>query len=83
MSANISKSVKASSKPGRTISILFVILIAFSALAFIQGDKVKLGLDLRGGTSVTLQPRVSAGGSVSTAAINQAVAIIGCAGFWK
>ena len=76
MSANISKTVKTSSKPGRTISILFVILIAFSALAFIQGDKVKLGLDLRGGTSVTLQPRVSAGGTVSTAAINQAVAII-------
>ncbi|MEJ0014896.1 MAG: hypothetical protein WDN07_05205 [Actinomycetota bacterium] len=64
MSANISKSIKSRSKPGRTLAILAIILIAFSALAIIQGDKVKLGLDLRGGTSVTLQPRVVKGGSV-------------------
>jgi preprotein translocase subunit SecD len=75
-SANISKSMKSSSRPGRTLAILAVILVAFSALALLQKDKVKLGLDLRGGTSVTLQPRVAAGGTVSTAAINQAVAII-------
>jgi preprotein translocase subunit SecD len=39
---------------------------------------VHLGLDLRGGTSVTLQPRISEGatGKVTTAAIDQAVAII-------
>ena len=76
MSANISKSIKSQAKPGRTIAILALILIAFSTLAFIQNDKVKLGLDLRGGTSVTLQPRVAKGGSVSSAAIAQAVAII-------
>jgi preprotein translocase subunit SecD len=76
MSANISKSIKSQAKPGRTIAILAAILVAFSALAFIQNDKVKLGLDLRGGTSVTLQPRVAKGGSVSSAAIAQAVAII-------
>ena len=76
MSANISKSIKSQAKPGRTIAILALGLVAFSALAFIQNDKVKLGLDLRGGTSVTLQPRVVKGGSVSSAAIAQAVAII-------
>ena len=76
MSANISKSIKSQAKPGRTLAILAVVLVAFSALAFIQNDKVKLGLDLRGGTSVTLQPRVAKGGSVSSAAIAQAVAII-------
>ncbi len=76
MSANISKSLKTSSRPGRTLAIVAVVLIAFGALAFFQNDKVKLGLDLRGGTSVTLQPRVAAGGKVSTAAINQAVSII-------
>ncbi len=76
MSANISKSIKSQAKPGRTIAILALILIAFSTLAFIQNDKVKLGLDLRGGTSVTLQPRVAKGGSVSSAAIAQAVSII-------
>ena len=76
MSANISKSIKSQAKPGRTIAILAIVLVAFSALAFFQNDKVKLGLDLRGGTSVTLQPRVAKGGSVSSAAIAQAVAII-------
>ena len=74
MSANISKSIKAPRKSGRTIAILFVTLIAFSALAFFQNDKVKLGLDLRGGTSVTLTPK--AGEKVTTAAINTAVSII-------
>ncbi len=56
--------------------ILAIVLVALSSLAFFQNDKVKLGLDLRGGTSVTLQPRVTKGGSVSSAAIAQAVAII-------
>jgi len=76
MSANISKSIKTQYKPGRTLAILAVVLVAFTALAFFQNDKVKLGLDLRGGTSVTLQPRVAKGGTVSSAAITQAVAII-------
>ena len=76
MSANISKSIKSKAKPGRTLAILALVLVALSALAFIQNDKVKLGLDLRGGTSVTLQPRVAKGGSVSSAAIAQAVGII-------
>ena len=76
MSANISKSIKSQAKPGRTLAILALILVFFSALALIQNDKVKLGLDLRGGTSVTLQPRVAKGGTVSSAAIAQAVAII-------
>ena len=66
-----------SSRPARTISILLVTLIAFTALAFIQGaTKVRLGLDLRGGTSVTLTPRASEGGKVTTEAIDQAVSII-------
>ena len=76
MSANISKSIKSEAKPGRTLAIVAIILVGFTALALIQNDKVKLGLDLRGGTSVTLQPRVTKGGSVSSAAIAQAVAII-------
>jgi preprotein translocase subunit SecD len=49
------------------------------AAVFIQGaTAVRLGLDLRGGTSVTLQPRVSQGstGAVTTAAVDQAVSII-------
>ena len=46
---------------------------------FIQGaSDVRLGLDLRGGTSVILQPRISAGqeGKVTNESIDQAVSII-------
>ena len=46
---------------------------------FIQGaSDVRLGLDLRGGTSVILQPRISAGqeGKVTNDSIDQAVSII-------
>ena len=47
-------------------------------LAFVQGaTSVRLGLDLRGGTSVTLQPRIAPGesGKVTNEAIDQAVSI--------
>jgi len=77
MSANISKATKKPAKSGRTIAVLLVVFVAFSALAIFQGDtKLKLGLDLRGGTSVTLAPKVASGGKVDKAAVDQAVAII-------
>ena len=53
--------------------------MALTASIFIQGaSQVRLGLDLRGGTSVVLQPRISAGqeGKVTNEAIDQAVSII-------
>jgi preprotein translocase subunit SecD len=72
-----SKGPKSSGRPGRTLAILLIAVVAFGALSIVQGaTKFKLGLDLRGGTSVTLQPRVSAGGKVTSAAIDQAVSII-------
>jgi preprotein translocase subunit SecD len=49
------------------------------SLVFLQDSKsLQLGLDLRGGTSVTLQPRIAPGqeGSVTSEAIDQAVSII-------
>ena len=71
------KSAKSSGKSAKSIAILAVALIAFSAVAVIQGaTKIKLGLDLRGGTSVTLTPRASEGTKVTTEAIDQAVEII-------
>ena len=74
-----SRTPKTAARPARTLAILGVVLIALLALVFIQGaTSVKLGLDLRGGTSVTLQPRIAAGtaGKVTSAAIDQAVSII-------
>ncbi len=72
------KVVKSSGRPGRALAILTLILISLGATAFVTGaNEVRLGLDLRGGTSVTLQPRAStAGSAVTSEAIDQAVEII-------
>ena len=73
------KPIKASSRPVRTLAILGLVLVAMAGLVFIQGaTSVRLGLDLRGGTSVTLQPRIAPGdeGKVTSEAIDQAVSII-------
>lgn len=57
---------------------LLVILIAGAAAIFLQGTtKIRYGLDLQGGTSVVLQPRIDGtSGTVTAAAIDQAVSII-------
>jgi len=73
------KSVKTTSRPVRSLAILGLALIAMTSLVFFQDTtSLRLGLDLRGGTSVTLQPRIAPGdeGKVTNEAIDQAVAII-------
>ena len=77
MSAN--KIANTQSRALRTISIVLLTVLAFTGVAFILGaTSFKLGLDLQGGTSVTLQPRIEAGqaGKVTSESIDQAVAII-------
>ena len=77
MSAN--KIANTQSRAVRTISILLLTLLGFTGVAFVLGATTfKLGLDLQGGTSVTLQPRIEPGqsGKVTPEAIDQAVEII-------
>ena len=65
--------------PGRRVAILLLSILIFSGVAVLQGaTSVRLGLDLQGGTSVTLQPRIADGkeGSLTSASIDQAVEII-------
>ncbi|MGA0867218.1 MAG: protein translocase subunit SecD, partial [Candidatus Nanopelagicaceae bacterium] len=67
------------SNPIRTLVILFVVLLTMGGVAIFTGaTTVNLGLDLRGGTSVTLQPKVKPGeeGTITAEAIDQAVNII-------
>ena len=66
------------SRPGRALVALLVILIAGASVIFLEGTtKIRFGLDLQGGTSVVLQPRVDgANGAVTAEAIDQAVSII-------
>ena len=73
------KPVKTAARPVRSLAILALVLIALTGLVFVQSaTAVRLGLDLRGGTSVTLQPRIAPGesGKVTNEAIDQAVSII-------
>jgi preprotein translocase subunit SecD len=72
------KTVKIPARSGRSLVILAVILLGLIVTTFVQGaSSVRLGLDLRGGTSVTLQPRASNDANkITSQAIDQAVSII-------
>ena len=73
------KPIKSSGRPERTLAILAGTFVIMIATVIVQGSTaVRLGLDLRGGTSVTLQPRVGTGetGKLTSEAIDQAVSII-------
>ena len=73
-----SKTVKSSTRPARALLALTLITVGLLAIVLVQGaTSVRLGLDLRGGTSVTLQPRASNDANkVTSEAIDQAVSII-------
>lgn len=72
------KNVKSSGRPARSLAFLALLLVGLTATALLQGaTSVRLGLDLRGGTSVTLQPRASNDSNkITSDAIDQAVTII-------
>jgi preprotein translocase subunit SecD len=72
------KTVKSPARSGRSLLILAVIMLGLLVTTFVQGvSSVRLGLDLRGGTSVTLQPRASnEANKITSEAIDQAVSII-------
>ncbi len=66
-----------SSRPGRTLAIFLAVLaILFAAVASLGQWKPRLGLDLQGGTRITLQARTDTGEAVTSDKLNQAVAII-------
>lgn len=72
------KPVKSSGRPARALFLLAIMILGLVATAVVQGaSTLRLGLDLRGGTSVTLQPRATNDANEITAeAIDQAVSII-------
>lgn len=67
------------SRPWRSLILLFVVILGLSVWAFWPGEShmPKLGLDLQGGTQVTLVPKSATGDSAVTSdQLNQAVEII-------
>lgn len=66
--------------PARYLAIFLVLLIGAFALVFFTGDKQpdpKLGIDLQGGTRVTLTARTPDGSAPTPEALKQAQEIIG------
>ena len=64
-------------KPGRALGVLGLIVIALAATMIATGQYVpKLGLDLAGGTTVTLTPKTQQGKEPPESHIKQAVEII-------
>ena len=66
-------------RPARTLTLTVLTTLILYGVAFAIGaTSINLGLDLRGGTSVTLQPRLQGGqsGEITGESIDQAVSII-------
>ncbi|MFC4053203.1 protein translocase subunit SecD [Actinomadura syzygii] len=64
-------------KPGRTLLALFATLVVLAGVAVWQGQtKPKLGLDLAGGTTVTLTAKTPNGKNPPAEQMNQAVKIM-------
>jgi preprotein translocase subunit SecD len=65
------------SRPGRLLALAAVIVAVLYAVMFATGHKSpQLGLDLRGGTQVTLKPDNTAGGKITKGNLNKAVDIL-------
>ena len=66
-------------RPARYLSLFLILLIGLYLLVFLTGDqkaKPKLGIDLQGGTRVTLTARTPDGSRPTREALNQAQQII-------
>ncbi|GAA2147286.1 protein translocase subunit SecD [Actinomadura napierensis] len=64
-------------KPGRTLFALFAVIAILAGVALLQGQtKPKLGLDLAGGTTVTLTAKTEKGKNPPADLMNQAVKIM-------
>jgi preprotein translocase subunit SecD len=64
-------------KPGRTLFALFAVIAILAGIALLQGQtKPKLGLDLAGGTTVTLTAKTEKGKNPPSDLMNQAVKIM-------
>ncbi|MQA62805.1 MAG: protein translocase subunit SecD, partial [Actinophytocola sp.] len=67
-------------RPGRYLAFFLMIVVVLYGLVFFTGDREpspRLGIDLKGGTSVTLTARTPDGSEPTRESLNQARSIIG------
>ncbi|MFJ4203112.1 protein translocase subunit SecD [Streptomyces sviceus] len=71
------RSASAQSKPGRTLALILIAIVALTGGMFLSGHTTpRLGIDLAGGTSITLEAKADQGSALNKANMNTAVDIM-------
>ncbi|MFB7494758.1 protein translocase subunit SecD [Streptomyces sp. NPDC056161] len=71
------RSASAQSKPGRSLVLILIAIVALTGGMFASGHTTpRLGIDLAGGTSITLQAKADQGSAINKANMDTAVEIM-------
>ncbi|MBL1085367.1 protein translocase subunit SecD [Streptomyces actinomycinicus] len=71
------RSASAQSKPGRSLALILIAIVALTGGMFLSGHKTpRLGIDLAGGTSITLEAKADQGSAINKANMDTAVDIM-------
>ncbi|MER7933497.1 protein translocase subunit SecD [Streptomyces sp. NPDC093272] len=71
------RSASAQSKPGRSLALILIAIVALTGGMFASGHTTpRLGIDLAGGTSITLQAKADQGSAINKANMDTAVEIM-------
>ncbi|QTD97356.1 protein translocase subunit SecD [Streptomyces cyanogenus] len=71
------RSASAQSKPGRSLALILIAIVALTGGMFLSGHTTpRLGIDLAGGTSITLKAKADQGSAINKANMDTAVDIM-------
>ncbi|MEU0412562.1 protein translocase subunit SecD [Streptomyces griseorubiginosus] len=71
------RSASAQSKPGRALALILIAIVALTGGMFLSGHTTpRLGIDLAGGTSITLEAKSDQGSAINKANMDTAVDIM-------
>lgn len=71
------RSASAQSKPGRSLALILIAIVALAGGMFASGNTTpRLGIDLAGGTSITLKAKADQGSAINKANMDTAVDIM-------
>ncbi|SER16970.1 preprotein translocase subunit SecD [Streptomyces sp. yr375] len=71
------RSASAQSKPGRSLALILIAIVALTGGMFVSGHTTpRLGIDLAGGTSITLEAKGDQGSAINKANMDTAVEIM-------
>ncbi|CAM5236832.1 protein translocase subunit SecD [Streptomyces aurantiogriseus] len=71
------RNASAQSKPGRSLALILIAIVALTGGMFLAGHTTpRLGIDLAGGTSITLEAKADQGSAINKANMDTAVEIM-------